>query len=176
MERYFYLNVYLFISIIPLVAENPVFHDIPNKQVPATWNLTTELSDLPTDETQAYRGKCGCLKDPKCCKKDPQCCTKLQCRKIITKVCSIETTSDETLTKVCNIETNVDTLVDCAPTPITAPGTIATSGTYCLANDIIGTITIAVGDVVLDLNRYVVAASNLVAIILTHLTQVHSQH
>lgn len=42
----------------------------------------------------------------------------------------------------------------CQPGPITQAGTIAASGTYCLANEISGSITISVGGVVLDLNGY----------------------
>ncbi len=131
MRKYFYLSIYFLISTIPLIAAN----------------ITTELSDLPTDETQAYRGKCGCLKDP-------DCCTKLQGRRIITTLDVVES-------KVC-------LLTECEPTPITAPGTISASGTYCLANDIPGTITISANDVVLDLNGYRInPLINLVSIILS---------
>lgn len=42
----------------------------------------------------------------------------------------------------------------CVATPITAPTTINTSGIYCLANAINGTITINQNDVVLDMNGF----------------------
>jgi len=44
----------------------------------------------------------------------------------------------------------------CGPTPLSAAGTISTPGTYCLTNNITGTIAITSGQVVLDLNGYVI--------------------
>lgn len=42
----------------------------------------------------------------------------------------------------------------CGVTPLFAAGTISTAGTYCVANDIVGNITIAVNNVILDLNGH----------------------
>ncbi len=52
------------------------------------------------------------------------------------------------------LDTKLDTLFECAPTPVLNPGSISTSGFYCLANDINGALSIAASDVVLDLNNY----------------------
>lgn len=53
----------------------------------------------------------------------------------------------------------------CAPTPVTAAGTIAAPGFYCLANDITGQITIASDNVVFDLSdREISGGTNGVAI------------
>ncbi len=68
----------------------------------------------------------------------------------------------QTLFKVCTpipsqldvIESAIEALNPCAPTAVTTAGTISTSGTYCLANEISGSITIAASDVDVDLNNY----------------------
>jgi len=48
----------------------------------------------------------------------------------------------------------------CNLTPITGPTMISTSGSYCLANDITGAITISVNDVSIDLNGYTINANS----------------
>ncbi|MGA9530693.1 MAG: right-handed parallel beta-helix repeat-containing protein, partial [Candidatus Babeliales bacterium] len=55
------------------------------------------------------------------------------------------------------IRQTVDPIARCAPEPITSPGTITTSGCYCLGNDIAGQLVIDVDNVCLDLNGYCVA-------------------
>ncbi len=49
----------------------------------------------------------------------------------------------------------------CVLSPISAPGTINTPGSYCLANNISGTITIAADNVTLDLNNHTIDSGNI---------------
>ena len=66
--------------------------------------------------------------------------------------------------KLCNVESSLEELVafsnavsniaSCSPTNISSAQTISSSGTYRCCQNIIGDITIAASDVVLDLNKY----------------------
>lgn len=64
--------------------------------------------------------------------------------------------------KVDVIESQIDELLACASTPITTAIVITVPGTYCLANDITGTIEIAVSGVTLDLNDHQILGNILV--------------
>ncbi len=54
----------------------------------------------------------------------------------------------------------------CAATPITAPTIISEPGYYCLANDIVGTVTITATNATFDLNNHTISAPGTSAIIL----------
>ena len=68
--------------------------------------------------------------------------------------------------KLCNVESALEEIISfsfsdivaqatlCSPTNITSAQTISTSGTYRCCQNIMGDITIAASDVVLDLNKY----------------------
>ena len=61
---------------------------------------------------------------------------------------------DLTVTVTINLSSVFNALAPCgAVVPITGPITITSPGSYCLANDIVGVITIAADDVILDLNN-----------------------
>lgn len=49
----------------------------------------------------------------------------------------------------------------CVITPISAPGTISAPGSYCLANNITGAITITADDVTLDLNNHTIDSGSI---------------
>lgn len=58
----------------------------------------------------------------------------------------------------------------CNATPITAPVIISLPGYYCLANDIVGTLTITASDVTVDLNNHTISAPGTVGIFLSGAT------
>ncbi len=93
--------------------------------------------------------------------------------KIDASSCSINTENIESQLDV--IESKIDALTFstssnlCGPTAILAPTTISTSGIYCVADTINGSIAIAASDVFLDLNNYVVMDGVSVAAGLTNI-------
>ena len=59
----------------------------------------------------------------------------------------------------------VTAIAPCGPIiPITGPGWITSPGNYCLANNIVGNITIAADDVILDLNNKQISFRNGIAL------------
>ncbi len=69
---------------------------------------------------------------------------------ILQKTCDLDSLLDIIESKIGLISSNSP----CNPTPISIAGTISSSGSYCLGNDITGSITIAASNVSLDLNNY----------------------
>lgn len=81
---------------------------------------------------------------------------------ITSQVNALETKLDIIDTNVDNIEssvgvglsTKVDRINNNMKIPITVAGTISTGGSYILANDITGTITVSASNVTIDFNQY----------------------
>jgi hypothetical protein len=63
---------------------------------------------------------------------------------------------DQLSTSVFPILANITSQVSTEPIPVTAAGTISTSGSYRLANNIVGTIDISADGVTFDLNGYTI--------------------
>jgi parallel beta-helix repeat protein len=55
-----------------------------------------------------------------------------------------------------SLESRVDSLSGCADIPVSAPGTLSTSGSYCLADTINGTLSITGTDISLCMNEHTV--------------------
>lgn len=66
------------------------------------------------------------------------------------------------------------TIIDspCKATPITAPTTIIVPGSYCLENDIVGTVSIAASNVTVDLNNHTISAPGQVGVFVTAVSNV----
>ncbi|MCL4229616.1 hypothetical protein KJZ61_02905 [Candidatus Dependentiae bacterium] len=75
--------------------------------------------------------------------------------RIATQTNALETKLDTITTSIgSGLSTKVDRINNNMMIPITAAGTISTAGSYILANDIAGNITVSGSDISIDFNQY----------------------
>ena len=126
-------------------------------------DLAQDIADLDTTLTDC----CADLKDS----------ITVCCADLAQDIADLDTTLTvccadlkDTITNLSvNVIVTVTAVGPCDPTPITSAQVISSAGTFCLANDIIGTITIDADLVVLDLNgKEISGAANGVVITSNH--------
>ncbi len=150
-------------SIANIIIENSSYNNVYNYTF--VTNVYNPLFNaVPSDVQNISLEGCEAI----CQQDDPSLLAKQDLNKlyaIVSRLDDISLSMQDIFIKLCFsnsitdvIESLLDSLTDdpCAPTPIIAPTTISTSGIYCCANQINGTITIAASDVWLDLNTYTV--------------------